>query len=136
MSDDIVPVLTCVRVQIIKFAPHTTNIFQVLDVVLFGAFKKHAIGLETLAGEQPAAAFLLKVYHDFKQIMIEINTWRAFAAIGFTYDIKQNPYGLLFNEEKLRHSLGFVELWERDSPLESLSKRRREAKFRWINKLE
>jgi hypothetical protein len=80
--------------------------------------------------------FLLKVHHHFKKIMIEINIWRAFAAIGFTYGIEQNPSGLLFEEEKLRQSSGFVELWERDTPLESLSKQRREAKFGWINKPE
>jgi hypothetical protein len=61
--------------------------------------------------------------------MIEVNIWGAFAAIGFSYDIAQNPYGLFFDEERLRQSPGFVELWERDMPLDSLSKRRREAKF-------
>jgi hypothetical protein len=107
-----------------------------LDVVLFGAMNKHATGLETLDEEQPPAAFLLKVYHDFKQTMIEVNIWGAFAAIGFSYDIAQNPYGILFDEEKLRQSPGFVELWERDTPLESLSKRRPEEKFGWIKEPE
>jgi hypothetical protein len=105
-------------------------------MVLFGVFKKHATGLETLDEEQLAIAFLLKVYYDFKQTMIEVNIWRVFAAIGFTYNIKQNPYGLLFDEEKLRQSPGFVELWKRDTPLESLLKCQREAKFGWINKPE
>jgi hypothetical protein len=36
------------------------------DIVLFGAVKKHAIDFETLTEERRAAAFLLKVYHDFK----------------------------------------------------------------------
>jgi hypothetical protein len=136
IADDVIALLTSVRVRVITFAPHTTHIFQMLDVVLFGAMKKHAGGLETLDEEQPAAAFLLKVYHDFKQTMIEVNIWGAFAAIGFSYDITQNPYGLLFDEEKLRQSPGFVELWERDTPLESLSKRRRETEFGWINEPE
>jgi hypothetical protein len=34
------------RVRIITFASHTTHIFQMLDVVLFGALKKHANGLK------------------------------------------------------------------------------------------
>jgi hypothetical protein len=104
------------------FTPHTTHIFQVLDVLLFAVLKKHATGLESLDEEQSAAAFLLKVYHHFKQTTIEFNIWRAFAAIGFIYHIKQNLSGLLFDEEKLRQSLGFVELWERDMPLENLLK--------------
>jgi hypothetical protein len=68
--------------------------------------------------------------------MIEVNIWGAFAAIGCSYDIAQNPYGLLFDEEKLRQSPGFVELWEHDTPLESLSKLRRGAKFGWIKEPE
>jgi hypothetical protein len=43
------------------------------DVVLFGASKKYATGLEMLGEEQSAAAFLLKVYHNFKQTLIEVN---------------------------------------------------------------
>jgi hypothetical protein len=129
VSDDIVAFLTSVRVQIITFAPHTTHAFQMLDVVLFSALKKHATGLKSLDEEQSAAAFLLKVYHDFKQTMIEFNIWGAFAAIGFTHDIEKSPYGLLFDKEKLRQSSGFVELWDRDRLLESLTKCRRAEKF-------
>jgi hypothetical protein len=123
-------------VRIITIATHTTRIFKVLDLILFGALKKHATGLEMADEEQPAAAFLLKVYHDFKQTMIEVHIWGAFAAIGFSYDIAQNPYGLLFDEKKLRQIPGFVALWECHPPLESLSKRRREAKFGRINEPE
>jgi hypothetical protein len=46
MPDDIVTILTHVRVTIITFALHTTHIFQMLDIVLFGALQKHATGLE------------------------------------------------------------------------------------------
>jgi hypothetical protein len=44
-----------------------------LDVVLFGLLKKHAIGLSPLDEEQPAAAFIIKLYHDFKQMIVEID---------------------------------------------------------------
>jgi hypothetical protein len=81
MSDDIVTVLTRVRMRIITFASHTTHIFQMLDVVLFGALKKHPTGLEMLDDEQSTSAFLLKVYHDFKQTIAEVNIWKSFADI-------------------------------------------------------
>jgi hypothetical protein len=68
--------------------------------------------------------------------MVEVNIWGAFAAIGFIHDIRQNPYGLLFDEEKFRQNPSFAELWERNAPLESMSKRRWESKSRWINKPE
>jgi hypothetical protein len=46
ISDEVVAVLTHARVRIITFASHITNIFQMLDVVLFGALKKHGNGLK------------------------------------------------------------------------------------------
>jgi hypothetical protein len=46
ISDEVVAVLTEARVRIITFAPHTTQIFQVLDLVLFGALK----GVPTVSG--------------------------------------------------------------------------------------
>jgi hypothetical protein len=133
ISDDFVAVFTDARVRIITFTPDTTHIFQLLDVVLFGALKKHANGLKMFDEDQPAGAFLLKVYHDFKQTMIEINISEAFAAIGFTHNIEQSPYRLLFEEEKLRQSSGFMELWERGGLFGSLSRRQQNAKFEWIN---
>jgi hypothetical protein len=78
----VIAVLTSVRVRVITFASHTTYIFQTLDVVLFGAMKKHATGLETLDEGLSAAAFLLKVYHDFKQTMIEVNIWGPLLLLG------------------------------------------------------
>jgi hypothetical protein len=133
MGDAVIAVLTRENVRVITFAPHTTHIFQVLDIVLFGALKKHSARLSTLDVEQPAAALIIKVYHDFKQTMIEVNIWGALSAIGFRYDISREPYQLLFDEEKFRQSRGFLELWERDVPWESLSRRRQEARFGWIN---
>jgi hypothetical protein len=73
MSNDFVAVLTSVQVRITTFALHTTDIFQMLAVVLFGALKKHATRLGTLDEREPATAFLLNVYHDFKQTMVEVN---------------------------------------------------------------
>jgi hypothetical protein len=65
------------------------------DVVLFGALKKHAIGLEVLNEDSETVVFILKLYYDFKQAMVEINIWRVLSAIGFTHDITHDPYGLL-----------------------------------------
>jgi hypothetical protein len=46
------------------------------------------------------------------------------------------PYRLLFNEEKLRESKGFQELWMIDFALDQLSALRRAANFGWINQPE
>jgi hypothetical protein len=123
ISDEVVAILTEARVRIITFAPHTTQIFQVLDLVLIGALKKRGNGLRAFEKERPTVAILLRVHRDFKQTIIEVNIWKAFEVLGLTYDIEQIPCGLVFDEEKLRQSPGLVELWERNMHLESLFRR-------------
>jgi hypothetical protein len=73
MSDDIIAILTRERVKIVTFAYYTTHIFQMLDMIGFGALKKYATGFETLDEESWTAAFLLKIDRDFKQTMVEVN---------------------------------------------------------------
>jgi hypothetical protein len=136
MWEAVIALLSGARVRFVTFVHHTTQIFQVLDLVLLGALKKHATSLTMLDEEQPAAAFLIKVYHDYKQTMVEVNIWGAFEPIGLTHNITQDPYGLIFDEEKFRQSPGFFELWQCDVPFESLSSRRQQARFGWINKPE
>jgi hypothetical protein len=55
--------------------------------MLLTALKKQTMALETLDEESRAAAFLFKIYRDFEQMMIEVNIWEVFAAIGFTHYI-------------------------------------------------
>jgi hypothetical protein len=81
VSDDFVAVLTNALVRVITFAPHMTYVFQMLDVVLFSALKKRASGLEMWNEESGTAAFIIKLYHDFKQTMVEVNIWGTFSAI-------------------------------------------------------
>jgi hypothetical protein len=111
-------------VRVITFAPHTTQIFQVLDVTLFGVLKRRLGYKLPLEDENETVRFIMKVYHDFKQTMVEPNTWGALQAIGFKFDTEAEPYRLLFNEEKLRQSEGFRELSSIDFPLDQLSSRR------------
>jgi hypothetical protein len=100
-----------------------------LDAVLFGVLKKHATGLTQLREEHTPAAFIIKVYHHFKQMTIEGNVCEAFRATGFACHINQIPAGLFFDKEKFRQSPGFVELREHDIPLENLSRQQREARL-------
>jgi hypothetical protein len=102
----VIAALTNARVRVITFAPHTTHIFQMLDVVLFGAMKKRTSRLEMWNEEADTAAFIIRLYHDFKQTMVKVNVWGAFSAIGFSYDIRESPYRSLFDEEKFRQSGG------------------------------
>jgi hypothetical protein len=72
--------------------------------------------------EKATVRFVVKGDHDFKQTMVEPDRWGAFEALEFEFefDATREPYRLLFNEEKLRESAGFRELWSIDLPLDQL----------------
>jgi hypothetical protein len=110
VADDVICFLTEARVRVITFAPHTTHIFQILDLTLFAVLKRrprYELPFET---DNTTVKFLMNVYHDFKQTMVPSNLRGAFHALGLDYDISREPSRLLFNEEKLRGSRGFQEL--------------------------
>jgi hypothetical protein len=136
VSADVISVLTEHRVKVITWPPHTTHIFQVLDLSLFGVFKRKMSYKLPFEDEDGTAGFLKRIFHNLKQTLVETNIRSAFIMLGLTYDIRQTPYSLLFNERKLRESVGFRELWDRDYPMSLLSTRRQNAKFGWVNEEE
>jgi hypothetical protein len=60
-------------VRVRTFAPHTTQIFQVLDVTPFGVLKRRLGYTLPFEDEKETVTFILKRYHDFKQTMVEPN---------------------------------------------------------------
>jgi hypothetical protein len=106
LTDDMIGLLTEARVRVITFAPHTTQIFQVLDVTLFDVLKRRLGYKLPFEDEKEVVRFIVKVHHDFEQTMVESNIWRAFRAIEFEFDTEAEPYRLLFKAEKLRQSEG------------------------------
>jgi hypothetical protein len=61
-------------VRVINFAPHTTKNFQLLDVTLFDVLKRGVGHKLPFEDEKETVKFIMKVYHDFKQTMVESNT--------------------------------------------------------------
>jgi hypothetical protein len=74
VTDDIIGLLTEARVRVITFAPHITQIFQALDVTLFGVLKRHLGSKFPFEDEKETVKFIMKVYHDLKQTIVELNT--------------------------------------------------------------
>jgi hypothetical protein len=103
----VIGILTEARVRVITFAPHTTQIFQILDLTLFGVLN-HLPRYDLPFDDDVATVkFIMNVYRDFKRTMVEPNIWAVFQAIGFEYDTVAEPYRLLVNKEKLGESKGF-----------------------------
>jgi hypothetical protein len=102
VTDDVIRLLTDATMRVITFAPHTTHIFLVVDLTLFGALKRrprYELPFET---DHATVKFMMKVYHDFRQTMVPSNVWGAFHALGLDYDTRKEPSRLLFDEGKLK----------------------------------
>jgi hypothetical protein len=65
--------------------------------------------------------------------MIGANIWVPFQKVEFEFDTSREPYLLCSNEEKLRGSPGFQEMWALNLSFEKLSTHRQRARFGWIN---
>jgi hypothetical protein len=111
ITSDVTADLTKALVRVMTFAPHATEIFQFLDVTKYEL---------PFGDERATVKFIMKVYHDFKQTMVEPTISRAFQALEFEFDTTSEPYRLFFNEEKLTKSAGFRGLWSIDFPLDQL----------------
>jgi hypothetical protein len=112
LTQEVLGLLTAGRVRIVTFTPHTTHLFQVLDLTLFGLFKRRGQFHLPLETDHRTAKFIQKVYHDFRQTMIDPNIRAAFTHIGITFYIVWNVMRVRFNEITLRQTPGFMELWE------------------------
>jgi hypothetical protein len=129
-----------VRVAVATFAPqpHATQIFQVLDLTLFGVLKRR--GQYQLPPEDDAGSprFIWKVYHDHdvRMTMIEPNIWGAFRGIRVKYSVVHGLQRVSFDEMTLRERKGLKELWDIDFRLRNLSPRRQSCTFDWIKEPE
>jgi hypothetical protein len=111
VTDDVMCLLTEARVRIITFASHTTQIFQILDLTLFGILKRRPRYQLPFENDNAKVKRIMKVYHNFRQTTVPPNVWGAFHALGLDFNTRREPYQLLFDEEKLRGRAGFRELW-------------------------
>jgi hypothetical protein len=112
VSDDVMRILTEARVRVITFAPHTTQVFQVLDLTLVDV-PKRCLRYELPFDEKNGTVKVItKVCHDFTQTIVPSNVWGAFRALGLEceFDTRRESYELLFDEVKLSESAGFQEL--------------------------
>jgi hypothetical protein len=75
-----IALFTDAGVHVITFAPHTTHIFQVLDLTPCDTLKRHPRCRLPFGDENATAEFAMKVDHDLKHTVMEGKIWRAFLA--------------------------------------------------------
>jgi hypothetical protein len=68
------------------------QIFQILDTTVFGVLRRRLGYKLPFEDAKKTIKFIMKVYRDFKQTMVESNRGGAFKAIGFEFHSEREPY--------------------------------------------
>jgi hypothetical protein len=76
--------LTEVRIGVMTFARHTTQVFRVLDLTAFGVLKGCPRYQLPSWDDRATVKFIVKVYHDFRQTMVQPNGWNPFGHLNLT----------------------------------------------------
>jgi hypothetical protein len=90
----VIRLLTEARVRVITFASHTTQIFQIIDLTIFGVLKRRTGYALPFEHDNATAKFIMRVYHDFGHTVTKPNTREAFPGLGFEYDLRIEPHWL------------------------------------------
>jgi hypothetical protein len=120
------------QVMALALPAHTTNIFQALDLCFFGALQKLK---QTITGEfddDLINKHISKLVHAYKQTVTSMTIRRCFRRAGLYPAISSKTWKLGCDEERMRMSRGFQEIWERNIRTEELTRRRRLHRWGWI----
>jgi hypothetical protein len=119
--------------MMITYAPHTTNIFQVLDISLFGIFKLIKDNVDESGMVHEITDHVVKIIGAILRLCNPPNTQSAFRKAGFESTSVPEPVFITFHEERLRETDRFREIWDIHFPTEGLSRRRQESLHSFIN---
>jgi hypothetical protein len=104
--------------KVITFPPHTTQIFQTLDLCLFGVVERKMEDKLPFVDDNLTVNVIRNAFRALKQTFVPENIRSAFKLLGLEFNITQTPYALFFREDRLRRSHGLQEIWEANYPLD------------------
>ena len=121
--------------KIIAFAfpSHTTNIFQALDLSLFGIFKRTKNQEDIPNFQKKLKKIIFKILQSYEKSATCFNIRASFEKAGLTSNMATKPRILIFSVQKVINNSGFKQLWNLNIKVEDLSKRRLSQRFGIIN---
>jgi hypothetical protein len=133
MSDSVLQNLARHGVLVLTYPPHTSHIFQVLDVLLFGLIKRSKKYQMRDDGLSECVDHILRLFRGYEAAMGSTTIRAAWTQAGFEYENRNLTTYLNINEQKIRDSPDFREIWNFDYHEPQLSARRQSQRWGWIN---
>lgn len=132
-DDSIKEILGKNNILIMTYPSHTTNLFQALDLSLFGVFKRNKNKLDTETTNKSLEETAINVIKAYEQIATIFNILGSFKRAGIGQDMNSNPKRIKIDVEQIVTNPGFKELWNMNIKIEDISKRRQNHVFGIIN---
>jgi hypothetical protein len=132
-KDDVMKELASHGILLITYPPHTSHIFQVLDILLFGQLKrikKHLVRDLTLGRDLD---HIMRIFRAYELATTSVMVRSSWEKAGFGFERRDRTTYLSVLEARIRESPEFAEVWGIDYPEERLTLRRRQQPWGWVN---
>ena len=133
IDNELLQILAQNMILVISYPSHTSHVFQVLDLLLFGvlkAYKKHIPKNDHI---RPKVDHFYRSFKAYELSTCSTTIRSSFSKAGFDYFKKDGKYYLKLNRQKIENSDAFKEIWQINYPEEELSTRRKNQKRGWLN---
>jgi hypothetical protein len=120
-------------ILVIACPPHTSHIFQALDVLLFGILKKakkYQRRDNTLRKEMD---HVLRLFRAYAQATTSTTIKASWLRTGFNYEARDAATDLIANEVKIRRGDPIREVWLFDCRPPRIPKQAASQRWKWIN---
>ena len=127
VDDDLYQEMKNRNIRFITFPPHSSHLFQPLDLVTFGVFKMHLKSITGRIGKSTQASTIKEILRALELAMISDNNRAAFKRAGLKIDPNCSPNRCIINEKKLHQRID-------DAGLQSCGSNSGCDKFGFMNK--
>jgi hypothetical protein len=110
-SDDILQESASHGILWITYLPRTSYIFQLLDVMLFGRLKSAKKYLPRYQELDPHVDHIIRVFLAYEIATTSTTIRGSWERVGFWFIKRNDTYYLWVNEDKIRGSREFQEVW-------------------------
>jgi hypothetical protein len=132
-SDEILQELANHGIILITYPPHTSHLFQVLDVFLFGHLQSEKKYLARDDNLNPHRDHAFCVFFAYEIATTSLTVRSSWEKAGFGCVRCDGIYSFWADARRIRASPESVEVWQVDYPEERLSQRRRQQKWGFLN---
>jgi hypothetical protein len=132
-SEDILIEFAGQGVLVLSYPPNMSNLFQVLDLPLFGRLK---LAKKYLPRNDQASAsidHIIRIFKAYETVTTSTMARSCWEKARFEYAKMGQAFHLLVNDRNFRESTDFLEVWRINYPVYDLLSRRREQKWGYLN---